>query len=142
MHYQAPTLFIGIFYAFLLVWTSICLLLIGSMSTSAGWPLALMVMVVFVMIYTWYFSLGISHKIGLAKGGEIELTSFRKVIRINAAEIALVEGPKLVVIPYGFIRFRLDREKAYLFSCITDEALQQILKTMRTINRHIRFKGL
>ena len=117
-------------------------MLIGSMSANAGWPLALMLMVIFVMIYTWYFSLGISHKIGVSNGGDVELTSFRRVIRVNAEEIALVEGPRLIVIPYGFIRFRLEREKAYLFSCVTDEKLQQVLNTMRAANRHMRFKGL
>ena len=141
-YYQAPTIFIGIFYVLLLAWTSICILLIGSMSANAGWPLALMLMVIFVMIYTWYFSLGISHKIGVSNGGDVELTSFRRVIRVNAEEIALVEGPRLIVIPYGFIRFRLEREKAYLFSCVTDEKLQQVLNTMRAANRHMRFKGL
>ncbi len=54
----------------------------------------------------------------------------------------MVEGPRFAFLPYGFIRFRLEREKAYLFCCITDEELQRILKTMKTNNSDIKFKGL
>jgi len=54
----------------------------------------------------------------------------------------MVEGPRFAFLPYGFIRFRLEREKAYLFCCITDEGLQRILKTMQETNSEIKFKGV
>ena len=76
--YHAPVLFAGIFYLVLLVWTVICLLVMGSIEFDFGWPLARMLMVAFVMVYTWYFSLAISYKIGITKRGDIELTSFRR----------------------------------------------------------------
>ncbi len=140
--YQAPKMFMGIFYAILLAWTFISILVLWSMSTNTKWPLAMMLMVVFIVVYAWYFALGISYKIGIGRDGEIEFISFRKVISINPEEISLIEGPRLIFLPYGFVRFRLAREKAYMFSRVTDEDLQGILNDMKKAHRHIRFKGL
>ena len=91
--YHSPIIFVGIFYLVLMLWTSICLLLMGSIEFSFGWPLARMLMIAFVMVYTWYFSLAISYKIGITERGDIELTSFRRVIRINSEVIGMAEGP-------------------------------------------------
>jgi hypothetical protein len=140
--YQAPVLFVGIFFGVIIVWTVICLLLIGSLGVSWGWPLARSLMITFVMVYTWYFSLAISYKVSITADGDIELTSFRRVIRVHAEEIGMMEGPKWALIAYGFIRFRLEREKAYLFSCTSDEEIQKIMKIMREVNEDTVFKGL
>ena len=140
--YQAPIIFVGLFYAALLVWTGLCVWLIGSKTIVAGWPLGQLLMIGFVLAYTWYFSLGISYRIRTESNGQIELSSFRRVIQVNAKVITLVEGPRLAILPYGFIRFRLEREKAYLFCCITDDELQQILKALRKSNSEMKFKGL
>ncbi|MBT8369210.1 MAG: hypothetical protein KJP23_31335 [Deltaproteobacteria bacterium] len=140
--YNAPIIFVGVFYAALLIWTVLCVWLIGSKTISAGWPLAQLLMIGFVLAYTWYFSLGISYRIKVETGGNIELTSFRRVICVNAKDISMVEGPRFAVTPYAFIRFRLEREKAYLFSGITDEELQRILKIMRKSNQDMKFKGI
>jgi hypothetical protein len=51
----------------------------------------------------------------------------------------MVEGPHL---PLGFIRFRLEREKAYLFGVPKNRDLQQILEIIRKTNPEIRFKNL
>jgi hypothetical protein len=91
-------------------------------------------MIAFIMVYTWYFSLAISYKVSITADGHIELTSFRRVIQVHAEEIGMVEGPKWSLIAYGFIRFRLEREKAYLYSCTSDEEIQKILKIMREVN--------
>ena len=140
--YQSPVLFVGIFFAVLIAWTVICLLLIGSIGLSPGWPLARALMITFIMAYTWYFSLAISYKISITEEGDIELTSFRRVIRVHAEEIGMVEGPKWALIAYGFIRFRFEREKAYLYSCTSDGEIQKILKIMREVNGDVVFKGL
>ena len=68
-----------------------------------------------------------------------ELNKERPVI---LQEIGMVEGPKWALLKYGFIRLRLEREKAYLYSCTSDEEIQQILKTMKEINGDMVFKGL
>jgi hypothetical protein len=51
----------------------------------------------------------------------------------------LIEGPHL---PIGFIRFRLEREKAYLFCVAKDKELQKILFAIRKANPDIKFKNL
>ena len=140
--YQAPILFVGLFYVLLLVWTVVCVVLIGSKTLNAGWPLFQLFMIAFVLGYTWFFSLGISYRIAIIEKGAIELTSFRRVLSVKADAVSQVEGPRLAFIPYSFIRFRLEREKVYLFCRITDDELQQVLKKMRLANREIKFKGV
>ena len=145
--YHSPIIFMGIFYLVLLVWTGICLLLMGSIEFSFGefsfgWPLARMVMIAFVMVYTWYFSLAISYKIGITERGDIELTSFRRLVRVNSEVIGMVEGPKWAIIPYGFVRFRLEREKAYIFCCITDADFKQFMQIMKEVNPEVVLKGV
>ena len=145
--YHSPTIFAGIFYLVLLVWTGICLLLMGSIEFSFGefsfgWPMARMIMIAFVMVYTWYFSLAISYKIGITERGDIELTSLRRVIRVNAEVIGMVEGPKWAIITYGFVRFRLEREKAYIFGCITDADFEQYMQIMKAANPEMVLKGI
>jgi hypothetical protein len=67
------------------------------------------------------------------------LTSFRRILRVDSRKMELIEGPHL---PIGFIRFRLEREKAYLFCVVKDKTLQQILSRIREVNPDIKFKGL
>jgi hypothetical protein len=140
--YQAPIIFVGLFYILLLVWTIVCIVMIGSKTLSAGWPLFQLLMIAFVLGYTWFFSLGISYRIYINEKGTIEFTSFRRVLSSKADAISLVEGPRLAFMPYSFIRFRLEREKAYLFCRITDDQLQLVLKKMRLTNREMKFKGV
>jgi hypothetical protein len=141
-HYQAPIIFVGLFYTLLLVWTILCIVMIGSKTLSAGWPLFQLFMIAFVLGYTWFFSLGISYRICINEKGAIEFTSFRRVLSFKADAVSMVEGPRLAFMPYSFIRFRLEREKAYLFCRITDDQLQQVLKKMRLANREMKFKGV
>jgi hypothetical protein len=61
--YQAPIVFVGLFYTLLVVWSVVCALLIGSKNIKAGWPAGQILMIAFVLVYTWYFSLGIVYKI-------------------------------------------------------------------------------
>lgn len=140
--YHSPIVFMGIFYLVLVGWTGICLLLMGSIEFSLGWPLARLVMIGFVMVYTWYFSLAISYKIGITESGDIQLTSFRRVVRVNAEVIGMVEGPKWALIPYGFVRFRLEREKAYIFCCISDADFKQFMQIMKDVNPDMVLKGV
>lgn len=140
--YQSPVYFVGIFFGLLIAWTAICLMLIVSLGFSMGWPLARSLMVAFIMAYSWYFALAISYKVSITPDGDIELTSFRRVIRVHAEVIGMIEGPKWALIKYGFIRFRLEREKAYMFACISDENIQQVLKTFREVNEDVVCKGI
>ncbi len=132
----------GIFYLVLLVWTGICLFLMGTIEFRFGWPLSRIIMIAFVMIYAWYFSLAISYKIGITRRGDIELTSFRRVVRVNAVVIGMVEGPKWAILPFGFVRFRLEREKAYLFCHTSDPDFEKLIKIMKSANPEIVLKGV
>ena len=140
--YHSPIIFVGIFYLVLMVWTGICLFLMGTIEFRFGWPLARILMIAFVMVYAWYFSLAISHKIGITGPGDIVLTSFRRVVRVNAKVIGMVEGPKWAILPYGFVRFRLEREKAYLFCHISDPDFEKLIQIMKTANPDMILKGV
>src|SRR4030042_4051848 len=134
--YRAPSIYVGLFYLVLLAWTVISVFIMGA----KGWiNLFQLFMVAFIFVMTWYFSLGISYKGEINDEGKLELTSFRRVIRIHSTKIAIVEGPYL---PLGFIRFRLEREKAYLFGVPRNRDLQQVLAVIRQTNPDIRFKNI
>jgi len=134
--YQAPIFFVGLFYLLLFAWTAVTVRYIGT----KGWVNWLQFfMVAFVFVMTWYFSLGISYKAEINENGKLELFSFRRVIRIHSNKVVMVEGPHL---PVGFVRFRLEREKVYLFGISKNKDLQQILSVIRKTNPDIRFKNL
>lgn len=140
--YEPPVLYPGLFYFLLALWTIVCIVLLSSKAIKTGWPLGQLLMIAFVLAYTWYFSLGIAYKITVDSDGTIELMSFRRKITVNAKDITMAEGPRLALIPFGFIRFRLKREKAYLFTRITDESLSKVLTVIRRNNPEMKLKGL
>jgi hypothetical protein len=134
--YRAPLIYAGLFYLILLAWTVFCVSIMGA----KGWiNWFQLFMVAFIFVMTWYFSLGISYKVEINEDGKLELASFRRVIRIHSTKIAIVEGPYL---PLGFIRFRLEREKAYLFGIPRNRDLQEVLSVIRKTNPDIRFKNM
>ena len=134
--YQAPTIYVALFYLLLVAWTVISILYIGT----KGWVSWIQLfMVAFILFMTWYFSMGISYKMEINDDGKLELFSFRRLISTHSTKIPMVEGPHL---PLGFIRFRLEREKAYLFGVPRNRDLQQILSIIRKTNPDVRFKNL
>jgi hypothetical protein len=138
--YQAPMIYMGIFYAMLVVWTIICILIIGFKVTQSEWGnLFQLFMIAFIIAMTWYFSMGISYRVNVEEDGTVQLTSFRRILRVHSRKMELIEGPHL---PIGFIRFRLEREKAYLFCVIKNKELQKILLAIRKANPDIKFKNL
>ncbi len=134
--YRAPLIYVGLFYLVLLAWTVISVLYIGAKEW-INWTQLFMVAFIFVM--TWYFSMGISYKVEINDDGKLELFSFRRLISTHSTKIAMVEGPYL---PLGFIRFRLEREKAYLFGVPRNRDLQKVLSVIRKTNPDIKFKNL
>jgi hypothetical protein len=139
--YEAPVIYVGLFYGLLLAWVAVSVYFLGKKAMEVGWPVTQLVMVAFVIAYTWYFSLGISYRIQLKKEGEIRLKSFRRVLDIQAKGIDMLEGPRFGL-PIGFIRFRLAREKAYLFCVASDVHLRKILWEIREANPDIKVKDL
>jgi len=127
---------VALFYLLLLAWTVLSVLYMGT----KGWVNWFQLfMVAFIFVMTWYFSMGISYKVEINDEGKMELFSFRRVIRLHSTKIVMVEGPHLAL---GFIRFRLEREKAYLFGVPKNADLQQILSIILKTNPDIRFKNL
>jgi hypothetical protein len=138
--YQAPVVYVGIFYVALVAWTIICILFIGFKVTQSEWGnLFQLFMIAFIIAMTWYFSMGISYRVNVEEDGTVQLTSFRRILRIHSKKMELIEGTHL---PIGFIRFRLEREKAYLFCVIKNKKLQKILLAIRKANPDIKFKNL
>jgi len=134
--YKAPLIYVGLFYLVLLAWTVISVFIMGA----KGWiNWFQLFMVAFILVMTWYFSLGISYKLEINEDGKLELFSFRRLVSTHSTKIAIVEGPHL---PLGFIRFRLEREKAYLFGIPRNRDLQEVLSVIRKTNPDIRFKNL
>jgi hypothetical protein len=128
------------FYLLLVAWTIICILLIGFKVTQSEWSnLFQLFMFAFIIAMTWYFSMGISYRVNVEEDGTVQLTSFRRILRIHSQKMEIIEGPHL---PIGFIRFRLEREKAYLFCVIKNKELQKVLLAIRKSNPDIKFKNL
>ena len=136
--YRAPAALVVAFYAVLLVWSVICISLINTVlkkgATTGVFPLF---MIGFILFCMWYFSLAISYRLELRADGEIRLKSFRRTIRTSAGGITVVELPRMGL---GFIRFRLKREKAYLFCLTNHAALQSALAEIKNANSDIVFK--
>ena len=138
--YQAPSLYIFLFYLVISAWTVVSILFLGLKYEETGKAdMTQLVILAFLLGMTWYFSLGIFYRIKMEESGDIELKSLRRVIQTHAQEIGLVQGPLL---PVGFLRFRLEREKVYLFCIATDQTLHQVLSFIRSKNPDVKFKSM
>ena len=138
--YQAPKIYVILFYSFLVAWTIVSVLLLGLKYGQSGRAdLTQILMIGFIFAVTWYFSLGIFYRIQIEKNGNIELISFRRVLRTHPEKMEIVEGP---LFPIGFVRFRLEREKAYLFCMAKNEDLHHVLSLIHAKNPNIKFKSL
>lgn len=134
--YQAPLIYVVGFYLVLVVWTILSVTLLG-LKEWTNWTQLLII--AFILVFTWYFSLGIAYLMRVDEDGTVWLRSFRKIIRTHPEKIGMVEGPHL---PIGFIRFRLEREKAYLFCVVGDRELRGALSTIKKFNPDVRFKNV
>lgn len=138
--YQAPPILVAIFYSVLAAWAVFCVVYIESIFSKSGFShLFGLLMLVFILLCMCYFALAISYKLEVWSDGRIRLTSIRRTILASAENIPYVEGPHL---PMGFIRFRLEREKGYLFSIKNDASLNKALAIIKEVNPDIRFKNL
>jgi hypothetical protein len=138
--YQAPPLFVGIFYLLLAAWVVFCVVFLESVFSRLGLSVLFgLIMIAFIIFYMCYFALALSYKIEVWNDGRIRLTSLRKIFNALAEDIPYIEEPHL---PLGFIRFRLEREKGYLFSVTSDASLKKVLSIIRAANPDIRFKKL
>jgi hypothetical protein len=139
--YQAPKLFVKIFYLLLAAWVVVCIVFLNSILARFGLAgLYRLFMIALILFYMCYFATAVSYKMEVWDEGDIRLTSFRRIINTHADEIPIVEGPYL---PVGFIRFRLELEKkAYLLCLTSDASLKTALSVIKKVNPDINFKNL
>ncbi len=139
--YVAPQSFVLTFYGLLTAWTLISISLISVKAISAQWPVGQLVMIGFVIIYTWYWCLGIAYRIVVSDSGDIELKSLRGIQHLKPTDVYAVESPKIYLIPTVFVRFRLARGRAYMFSLINSADLSKVFRVMHENNKDLHFKG-
>ena len=136
--YQAPAPFVATFYLFLIAWTCVAVLfLVARAARSELGDILQFMMIVGVLCFTWYFSLGVFYRIKLEADGSILLSGVRRTHTLLPREIEAIEGPFL---PLGFIRFKSGRERFYLLCWVKNADLLAILKRIGEINPGIHFK--
>ena len=137
--FQAPVPYVAVFYGLLLIWTVGTVPLIWRLFEQGvyrdDWLYG--VMIGFFYMYTWFWSLGLISRISLDREGQIELKSLRRTLVITAKEIRSIEGSKLPG-GFGFVRFKLSRESAYLFCRRRDGNLGEIIREIVLLNPLIR----
>ena len=137
--FQAPALFMTVFYGLLLVWTIGTIPLIV-LKFQQGWfrgDWLYALMIGFFYLFTWFWSLGLFYRIALDAEGRIEMKSLRRRLDISAKEVRIIEGSRFSG-GFGFIRMKLPKESAYLFCHRLDGDLVEIFREIRRMNPLIR----
>ena len=136
--YQAPRPLVATFYLFLIAWTCVAVFFLAAKAVrSETADILQLIMIIGVLCFTWYFSLGIFYRIRLEPDGSILFAGARRTLRLQPREIEAIEGPFL---PIGFIRFKSGRERFYLLCWVKNADLLAILKRIGEINPGIHFK--
>ena len=125
--FKASRAFVTLFYALLFTWTSISVPLLISKSAQIG--SAWLGMTAFIIIITWYWSLGIVYDIVLENGDTVRMKSLRKERVFHIDQFRKIEGPPSRI-EFGFIRFRVARETVFSFFN-SSEPLKKILTTVK-----------
>ncbi len=132
--YRGPRLFIAVFYGALVLWTVISAFFIGAEAGEGKWPVVRLFMIGFVVSYTWYFSLAIVYRLRLKYDGSLEMISFRGSREAPSLVLERIEGPRIAILPVGFLRLRFANEKVYLFSRFTSPALREMVRALKRVN--------
>ena len=136
--YQAPRPLVATFYLFLIAWTCVAVFFLAAKAVrSETADILQLIMIIGVLCFTWYFSMGIFYRIRLEADGSILFAGARRTLRLQPREIEAIEGPFL---PIGFIRFKSGRERFYLLCSVRNTDLLAILKRIGEINPGIHFK--
>ncbi len=125
--FKASRTFVTIFYAVLFTWTiiSVPLLISRSSQISNTW----LGMTAFIILITWYWSLGIVYSIVLENDDIVRMKSLRRDIILHINDFRKIEGPPSRI-EFGFIRFRVARDTIYAFFN-SSEPLKNILTTVK-----------
>jgi hypothetical protein len=133
--FQAPRLFIAIFYGVLAVWTigTIPPIYLKFQRGGFGEDWLFGVMIAFFYLYTWFWALGLFYFISLDADGQVILKSFRRRLAVSAKQVSTIEGSRFPG-GFGFVKIRLPRESGYLFCFRRSSELDEILGEIRKIN--------
>jgi hypothetical protein len=133
--FQAPMVYVVLFYFLLLAWTAVSLPMIYVKFRTIGfqsvWIYASMI--AFVYAYTWFWSLGIFYRISLDGEDRVTLRSLRRELQVSAKQIATIEGSRFPR-GFGFVKLKLPRESGYLFCLSMTGELSAILRGIRKNN--------
>ena len=133
--FQAPVLYVTVFYGLLVLWTVGTAPLIWRLFEQGvfrgDWLYG--VMIGFFYLFTWFWSLGLFYRISVGAEGQIRLKSLRRTLEISAKQVRTIEGSKFAG-GFGFVRMKLPRESAYLFCHRRDGNLGEIFREIRRIN--------
>ncbi len=133
--YQTPAPYVAVFYGLLLLWTVGTVPLIWQRFKQGvfreDWLYAFMIG--FFYLFTWFWSLGLFYIIALDADGRIRMRSLRRTLEISVQQIDAIEGSRFSS-GFGFMRFKLPRESAYLFCHRRSDAIAEILREIRRIN--------
>ena len=85
--YQAPAALVATFYLFLIAWTFVAVLFLAAKAArSETGDILQLIMIIGVLCFTWYFSLGIFYRIRLEADGSIFLAGVRRTLRLHPRE--------------------------------------------------------
>lgn len=133
--------FVAVFYAALCAWTAVAAAYLGPEVIAGAWPIGRLLMMAFIIGFTWYFSLGIIYRVCLAEG-RVNMVSLRRRISVAASDIAQIEGPRLAILPVGFLRIRIPGEKLYLFCRFASKDLSAMIGEIKRVNKQLTIKFL
>jgi hypothetical protein len=133
--FQAPLVYVVLFYLLLLAWTAGTLPVVYVKFKTIGfksvWIYASMVG--FVYAYTWFWCLGIFYRIALDKDGVVTLKGLRRELTVSAKQIVSIEGSRFPG-GFGFVKLKIPRETGYLFCLKLTAELNELLKGIRRVN--------
>jgi len=133
--FKAHSAFITIYYAILVVWTLVSVpLLIGKSSSIST---LLLGMNAFVIVITWYWSLGLVYSIELEDIHIVRLKSLRRNMTFNVGDVRRIVAPPSRI-QFGFLRLCLSRETFYTFFS-SSRPLKQILMTIKNHSPNTQF---
>jgi hypothetical protein len=137
--FQAPALYMAVFYGVLLVWTigTIPPIYLKFQRGGFGGDWLFAAMIAFFYLYTWFWALGLFYFISLDAEGQVVLKSIRRRLAVSVKQVSAIEGSRFSG-GFGFVKLKLPRESGYLFCHGRNEALDGILKGIRKMNPLLR----
>ena len=140
--YTAPLVFMATFYILLFLWTVLCAAFLYLKFDGISWPMGQWLIIVGIIVVTWFFSSGIYYKISIDSEGSLELKSFRKAIRVSSEDIKIAEGSPFGISGIGFLRLSMPKEKAFIFCLFRNKVFMEVISLMKKTNPYIHFKWL